>query len=256
MNIFEKIKAAGVHLCINLIIFSLLLFVLLKLWYPAPFFTASGGLQGLKIVALVDIVLGPVLTLVIFNGAKPRKELLTDVSIIACVQIAAFVWGTWTIYTQRPVQMAFWEDRFFTVPAASLSPQGKTLADLKQFGDTLPVYVYVDREISDERGKEIFQAIEDSGGLPPFEIIQLQQPYRTRMQDIAEHSLDIEKVAILNEDIGHQLKELLLEKNLSEAQGKELLYIKIESKYHNTVIVFNDNGDILGFLDAPYKKDV
>jgi len=256
MKLTEKLKAAGAHLGINLIIFSLLLFVLLKLWYPAPFFTASGGLQGLKIVALVDIVLGPVLTLVIFNSAKPRKELLTDVSMIACIQIAAFIWGTWTVYIQRPVQIAFWEDRFFSVPAASLAPQGKTAADLKQFGDTLPVYVYVDREISEERSDEIFKAMDDTGGLPPFEIVQLQQPYRERMQDIAEHSIDIETVREKYPDIDRQLKTLLFEKNLSEADAKEFLYVKLESKYHNTVIVFNSDGDILGFLDAPYKKDV
>ena len=37
-------------------------------------------------VAGFDVVLGPLLTLVIANPAKPRRELVRDIAIIVCVQ--------------------------------------------------------------------------------------------------------------------------------------------------------------------------
>jgi len=245
----DKLKAASLHITINLVLFSILLFVLLKLWYPAPFFMASGGLQGLKLVALVDIVLGPVLTFVIFNKAKKRRELLTDVSLIGILQIAAFIWGTWTVYTQRPVVAAFWEDSFFTVPAASLSAQSLQIEDLAQYGDQLPVYVYVDRTISEQRTDEIFAAMKNTQ-LAPYEIAELFDQYRPNMEKIAESSFDFDKISAEKTPAMQAQLEAILAAN-DKKSSDELLLIKLESKYRLTLIILEPAGEILGFLDVP-----
>ena len=46
----------------------------------------AGGLAGLKIVFLIDLVLGPLLTFVVFN--KNKKRLWLDLSIIGFIQLA------------------------------------------------------------------------------------------------------------------------------------------------------------------------
>src|SRR5210317_459647 len=121
MNFREKLIASALHFTVSLIIFSVFIYILLIHWYPSPYFTASGGWQGLKIVVLVDLVLGPLLTFIVFNKKKSRLELTIDLSLIVGLQLAALVWGIVTVYQQRPLAIVFWDDRFYTVPAGALS---------------------------------------------------------------------------------------------------------------------------------------
>ena len=74
----NRFGAFAVHLGISLIIFIILGYLILFHWYPDFFFTSDGGWQGIRIVAFVDLVLGPVLTLVVFNNKKPKAELRRD----------------------------------------------------------------------------------------------------------------------------------------------------------------------------------
>lgn len=103
----SRLIAASLHFLASLSIFMLLLLIVIKLWYPQPHFSASGGLQGLTIIALVDLVLGPLITLIIYNVTKPKKELIIDLSIIILIQLSALFYGMHTVYTQRPVALAF-----------------------------------------------------------------------------------------------------------------------------------------------------
>ena len=67
----QKALASSIHFFASLLVFSIFVYVLLTQWYPEPFFNASGGWQGLKLVILVDLVLGPLLTLIVYNRKKP-----------------------------------------------------------------------------------------------------------------------------------------------------------------------------------------
>ena len=66
-SIKSRLSAAGIHFIESLVIISLLVTIVIMLWYPQPYFSASGGWQGLRIVALVDLVLGPLITFAIFE---------------------------------------------------------------------------------------------------------------------------------------------------------------------------------------------
>ncbi len=87
----------------SLIIFSILAYQIYYVWYPQPYFSVDGGWQGIRIIAAVDLVLGPLITFVIFDWSKPRKEILFDLAIIVVIQIGALVYGVVTTYDQRPV---------------------------------------------------------------------------------------------------------------------------------------------------------
>ena len=73
-----RIKAFLIHLGISLVILFVLLYLLVFVWYPPPLFAADGGMQGLKIILGVDLVLGPLLTLMVYNPAKGWKRLKFD----------------------------------------------------------------------------------------------------------------------------------------------------------------------------------
>jgi hypothetical protein len=97
----SKFKAAGIHLGISSIIFLVLAYVIIFRWYPWPYFTADGGWQGIRIIALIDLVLGPLLTLIIFNPAKSLREIRFDLGAIGLLQISALVWGIYTVHSER-----------------------------------------------------------------------------------------------------------------------------------------------------------
>ena len=70
----------------------------------------------------VDVVCGPLLTLVLFNPAKSRRELRLDLSLVAVIQLAALAYGLYSISLARPVIQAFETDRFAVVSAAEIDP--------------------------------------------------------------------------------------------------------------------------------------
>ena len=61
--------------------------------------------------------MGPLITLVIFNRNKPRKELRRDLVFVAIMQLAALCYGLWTVSVARPVHLVFEIDRFRVIHA-------------------------------------------------------------------------------------------------------------------------------------------
>lgn len=74
-------KAAGIHLCISLLVVGTIAATIFLVWYPHGLWHVA-GLDRLFVVMLgIDIVAGPLLTLIVYNRAKP--ELKRDLAIVA-----------------------------------------------------------------------------------------------------------------------------------------------------------------------------
>ncbi len=114
----DRWKAAGIHLCLSALIAATIVVVMLALWYPGPYFEAMGGQTLLALIVGVDVTLGPLLTLIVFNPKK--KELKFDLAVIAACQVTALVYGAWVTFGARPVYTAFVKDRFEVVSANDL----------------------------------------------------------------------------------------------------------------------------------------
>lgn len=102
------------HLLISLGILIVLSALLAFVMFPGALFTLAGGVEGFRIIAGVDMVLGPLLTLVIYNRAKPLKELVRDLSVIGAIQLAALSAGMYVVYTSRPAAVTYAYDQFHT----------------------------------------------------------------------------------------------------------------------------------------------
>lgn len=108
----DKFRAAGIHLSVSLAVAALAAWLVFGLWYPYPYREISGGRELFMLVTAVDVVLGPLMTLVVYNRTKSRREKLLDFSVIGALQIAALCYGLWTVAQSRPVHMVFGYDRF------------------------------------------------------------------------------------------------------------------------------------------------
>lgn len=112
------------HLLISLGILIVLALFIALVMFPGALFTLAGGVEGLIIIAGVDMVLGPVLTLIIYNRSKPLRELLRDLSVIATIQIAALAAGMYLVHSTRPAAVSYAFDMFHTTKASEFDASG------------------------------------------------------------------------------------------------------------------------------------
>lgn len=106
----SRSRAFFSHLALSATVVGSVCALIFFVWYPHPYFQAVGAWTVLRVLVGVDLVLGPVLTLILF---KPGKwGLKFDVAFIACVQLAALVYGVSVIYRERPYFNVFAVDRF------------------------------------------------------------------------------------------------------------------------------------------------
>lgn len=105
--------AAAIHLALSVAAVGTLAAAMWIWWYPPPFFRYDGGWQVLRLIVLVDVVVGPLLTFVVFDRAKPA--LRRDLCVIALVQIAAFTGGAWIMHAHRPAFAVHVDQTFYPV---------------------------------------------------------------------------------------------------------------------------------------------
>ena len=96
----NKFLASGLHLLISAIIITVFLALIFFIWFPNNLFLA-GASTGLTILIIVDVVLGPLLTFVVFN--KEKKSLKFDLTCIALLQLGSFIYGAALVYQERPI---------------------------------------------------------------------------------------------------------------------------------------------------------
>jgi hypothetical protein len=129
----QRIRAGLKHLLISALI-AVLISVPIVVWlYPQPFFTASGGFLLMALVIGVDVVVGPLLTLLTYDRSK--KSLRMDLTVIAVLQLAALFYGLYATAMSRPVFMTWVVDRYETVTAAQVDETELKKAPL-EFRDT------------------------------------------------------------------------------------------------------------------------
>ena len=116
-----RLKAFGLHLSSSAVVLTLVLGSLYLGWYRWPGWYLCGALKVAPILLLVDLTLGPLLTLLVANPLKSRRELARDVGVIVVVQLAALVYGGVTLWQGRPLYYAFSEDRLQIVQASDIS---------------------------------------------------------------------------------------------------------------------------------------
>ena len=66
------------------------------------------------------MIVGPLITLAVFNRTKPWPELRRDLAIVALLQLGALGYGLWTVAQARPVHLVFEYDRFRVVHAVDV----------------------------------------------------------------------------------------------------------------------------------------
>jgi hypothetical protein len=119
----EKFFATAIHFLVTLTLAACAAALIFLVWFPDPFQTMIGGTELFMLVVGCDLALGPLISLVIYNSRKSRRELITDYSIVGTLQIAALVYGVSILAGTRPVYVAFSVDRLEIVTARDITDE-------------------------------------------------------------------------------------------------------------------------------------
>lgn len=174
-----RFKAFGLHLLASAAVLSLTLGTLYLGWYRWPGWYLADVPRVVAVMAGVDLVLGPTLTLIIASPKKLRRELTRDIAMIAAVQLIALIYGATSLWHGRPLYYAFSENLLQMVQAYDLDPQEVELAR-RQNAQFVPHWYSLPRWIwaplpddPAEGGKIVESAV--SGG---FDVISMPRYFK------------------------------------------------------------------------------
>jgi hypothetical protein len=242
----NRFGAFAVHLGISLIIFLILGYVILFHWYPDFFFASDGGWQGIRIVAFVDLVLGPTLTLVVFNPSKPRQELKRDLSIIGAIQIICLTAGVWVVYSERPIAMVFSDGGFYSMTRDDYHQAGEQTPDLGGIEGPSPRWVSV--RLPEDPGAQSRIRNEAMAARTPLRAIgDLYVPFSTSHIDPTRDGLPVDQLN--RRDRQTPFLASFLEEN--GGQIEDYVFLPFGTRYALALIAFRKSDDALLYLAVP-----
>ena len=241
-------KASGIHLLICGLIALTVLAVMLYMWYPQPYFEALGGKRLLMILLGVDLTLGPLITLIIYNPKK--KRLKFDLTVIAFLQLAALAYGVSVLFEARPVYLVFTIDRFEVVSAQDLMTEEMdkvTNDDFKSISITGPklVTVIMPDDLK-ERERILFSALEggpDLQGMPQYYV-----SYAETTETVLGRIKSLKDLP----DFGSEFKSMITKKAQEEGYNESdvgYLPVRAGNKFI-TAIMSQENAEIIKLIDT------
>ena len=105
------------HLGISVAVALFFAAIVFGLLYPAPYRAMLGVGPFFLLILTVDVVCGPLLTLILASPKKMRRERWLDFGLIGLIQALALLYGLHSVWVARPVVLAFEVDRLVLVKA-------------------------------------------------------------------------------------------------------------------------------------------
>ncbi len=175
----RRLRAALIHLALSAAIAGAMAWLVLRLWYPAPYRVVSGGQELFLLVMFVDVTLGPLLTLTVADPNKRWVVLRRDLAVIGALQLAGLAYGLYAVAEARPVAAVLEEDhRVRVIRAFDLTPEelAKAPAGLQALSWNGPRRLAVRKPRPDEEFEATIARMGESGlgvrpqfWLPPAE---------------------------------------------------------------------------------------
>lgn len=228
----DKLRAASIHLLISLFL-ALICFLLVYLvWYPNPLVKVT-GVGGLFLMMLViDLILGPAFTFIVYK--KFKRTLKLDLCVIAIIQLSAMIYGVYVMYEGRPVWIAFAGDRFELVKANDLVDSDvnydSNITNLS-FG---PKYIFVDMKLAPTQKLDMMLK-EAQYGISPIQRMEYYKTFELATLEIRKHA---QPLSILNEyNNSYQVKTVLSQYPQATA------WLPLKANVVDMVVLINQKHD-------------
>lgn len=240
----RRARAAGWHLLICVAIAAIAAALVFLLWYPGDYRLLSGGRNLFLLIVSVDIVLGPLLTFVVFDLKKGWPHLRKDLAIIGALQLAALAYGLHTVYEARPIATVFEVDRFRVVAANQVrtSELSSALPQYQRLPLTGPWLLSVRRARPGlENAEALFMALEgtDTSQRPSFWL-----PYDGAKAEALAKARPLSALLARYPDRRTQIQQKLRDLSLEES-GTRFLPVIARGDW---VALLDSTGVVAGYL--------
>jgi len=239
----EKLRPFGLHLGASLLLILPFLLVMRQRIYSPEILHIEGGEPILGMILLVALVGGPMLTLFLYR--KGKKGLKSDLIIVTLLQLAAFGYGGWTLWSQRPLYLAYIVEHFQIVPASAIDLSTLTVSSLAPHLLQGPQQVFVERPPEGERGDFVFDALysgRDYHLLPKY-----YRPFADHLAAMQERGWTLERLREERPQLVPGLEGALRTLGMTESQ---VLFAPIMGNSgEGTVVLERTTGRILKILD-------
>ncbi|MCU7937771.1 MAG: hypothetical protein KZQ64_10850 [gamma proteobacterium symbiont of Bathyaustriella thionipta] len=243
----QKINAFLLHLAISASVISAFVLIVWFIWYPAPFLYIEGGFQIIMILVGVDVILGPLLTLIIYKPGK--KWLVFDLSVIAAVQIAALIYGTYTIYLERPQYIVFTVDRFNLIAAGSIDTSKLQDKTLESTIFDQPKFIFA-LQPENTKMKNNVRNNAFAGGKDIDRLPEHYRQYTLHKETLLNnhHQLKLSHLLDTYPDIEEEIKKIEISQQMKR---DAFIFYPLTGKKRDLIIILNNkNAQKVGYLDV------
>lgn len=238
----SRLKASLIHLGISSTALFLLAIITLFYWYPHPFYLYEGVLSILSLITLVDVILGPIFTFIVFKSGKPSLKF--DLTVIALVQIIAFIFGTHTIHSQHPEFVTYVDGVMVTIPTSAIDEQKSELESLNKRFHVGPKFAVA--SLPEYLTKQINFSVEKS----IVDVPEFYSTYPPEISELARNALDISSLHQDSEN-GEKIDNFLANNNLS--QDDVYMLVLVNNLKLSIIVLDKNTGLPVGYLDINPK---
>jgi hypothetical protein len=228
-------KAAGIHLSISVLIGLVVGALLLFVWYPPPYFHAAGADVLMLLLMGVDVVVGPLLTLIVFKSGK--RGLKLDLTVIAIIQLVALVYGLHVVLQSRPVFLVAVVDRLNLVSANELDPKDVAEAPdpaWRSLSWTGPHMVGVQLPEGEARNKLVFQSM--GGGKDVDKMPKYYVDYAKAAPQLLQHAKPLDALKPADEGERKALADAIAK---TGRKPDTLLWVPVVAREHSIVMLLD-----------------
>jgi hypothetical protein len=232
-------QAGGGHLLLSAFVGAAVFLAMVLVWYPPPYFQASGGNDLVTLILGVDVTLGPLLTTAVFNPAKGMRKLRFDLAVIGCLQLAALVYGVFVMFTARPAFLVYAVDRFDLVMANVLLQseldKAKPPYDRKPVGKppTVGALVPTDPKLKEE---SLFLAL---GGVDLPQQPRFYVPYDDIAREAAARAQPLDVLRKLNPGDNERIDAIV---RTSGRAADQLAFLAARAPNRDFVVIVERSG--------------
>lgn len=251
LNWKERLRAGGIHLGISMVVAAMAAALVFGLWFPYPYAELAGGRRLFLILLGVDVVIGPLLTLVVYNSRKSLRERILDFTVIGLLQLGALGYGLWTVYQARPVHLVFEYSRLAVVSASDLPAEqlAKAPPELRSLPFAGPTLLSLRPLVTP--AEQFDTAMVAAGGVAQAAQPELWQSYEAGRAEILQTARPLDKLKSQ-----YPAETALIDRAIAET-GKpadRLLYLPVLSRDTAwSVLIDAKTAKPLGFIPLdPY----
>lgn len=236
-----RIKIFICHLAISALIAMAVMVQVFWVWYPAPLHMAAGVTSIFLLLLVIDVILGPSLTLLVYKPGK--KTLVMDLAVIALLQLSALAYGLYTVADGRPAWLVFAKDRFEMVRVPDIDERklDNSAIEYRTVSWFGPKWVAAASPLlAEERNQILFEVV--AGGPDLAQRPNLYRPLTSQNAEIRQRALPVQELEKFNAP--EQVQRVL--KDYPQADG----WLPLKAVAEDMVVLINtDTAEVVSIVD-------